>query len=247
MLTYQETIWKESAGYETKKIQLKIESIQSFETIKEQSARIEKISLVVFLKKEQKKILNNVSKELNRNDSDFYQNHNLHVTVLGFGPLVKTSYEAILTKIQEYSRKKQSTKLAITFDTIRPGTMYSGDTKLNPVSGKGNGTVVALGDVNNNKEFCNYSNELTTFILKEKKIKSVLGANFRKRLPSVWCSLGYYHKPGTFRIGEELETIFRHYNDLRSERFRFDVSKICLVKSDHKNLADLTILDKFNV
>jgi hypothetical protein len=65
--------------------------------------------------------------------------------------------------------------------------MYSNDTKMNPVLGLSNGAVVALGDVNSNKEFCKYANELATFLLKDKKIKSVLGANFRKKLPSVWC------------------------------------------------------------
>jgi hypothetical protein len=247
LLTYKETVWGKKNGYKTRKIQVRIKSIQSSETIKEQRAKIEKISLVVFLNKEQKKILMNISRRLKRNDSDFYQNSNLHVTVLGFGPIDKMYHSTIQNKIQEFSQIKRDTKLTLIFNTIRPGTMYSNDTRMNTVSGLSNGMVVCLGNVHSNKEFCNYSNRLASFLLKDKKIKLALGANFRKKLPSVWCSLGYYEKHGRFKIGQNLETIFEQYDNLRQNFFKFDVSEISLVKSNYKNLRYPTILYKYRV
>ena len=37
-----------------------------------------------------------------------------------------------------------------------------------------NGTVIAVGDVVQNEVFCNYSNQLTSFLLRDKKIKSIM-------------------------------------------------------------------------
>ena len=247
MLTYQETIWKKENGFKIRKVQLDIKSIQASETVKDQRARIEKLSLVAFLNKKQKRNLINASRRLKRNDNDFYQNSSLHVTVLGFGPLDKTYYKTIQKRIQEFSKKKRSARLAVNFNTIRPGTPYSNNKKLNPLTGPSNGTVIALGHFDSNKEFCNYSNELALFLLKDKTIKSVLGSNFRKKIPSVWCTLGYYNKLRTFAIGNKLENIFKHYDNLRGNSFKFSISEISLVKSKYKNLRNPTILYKFKV
>ena len=54
MLTYQETIWKKENGFKIIKDQLDIGSIQTSETVKDQSAWIGKLSLVVFLIKKTK-------------------------------------------------------------------------------------------------------------------------------------------------------------------------------------------------
>ena len=128
MLAYQETIWKEQNGFKIRKVKLHIKSIQASETVKEQRARIEKISLVEF--------------RLKRNDSDLYQNSNLHITVLGFGPLEKTHYETIQKGIQEFSERNRNPRLTVRLNTISTGTMYSNDKKLNPLSGLSNGPVV---------------------------------------------------------------------------------------------------------
>ena len=122
-------------------MQLDIKSIQASETVKDQRARIEKLSLVAILNKKQKRILINASRLLKRNDNNFYQNSNLHVTVLGFGPLDKTYYETIQKRIQEFSKRKRSARLAVNFNTIRPGTSYSNNKKPKPLSGPSNGTV----------------------------------------------------------------------------------------------------------
>jgi len=93
-------------------------------TRNEQAAKIEKISLVAFLNKEQKKIFVNICRRLKRNDKDFYQNKKLHPTLFSFEPLKKKDYERIRKKIQQFSRKKRDSKIAISFDKVRPGTMY---------------------------------------------------------------------------------------------------------------------------
>lgn len=247
MLTYQETIWKKENGFKIRRVQLNIKSIQASETARDQRTRIEKISLVAFLNKKQKRILINVSRRLKRNDSDFYLNSNLHVTVLGFGPLEKTYYEIIQKRIREFSMRKRSARLAVNFNTIRPGTLYSNNKKINPLSGPSNGTVIALDNFDSNKEFCNYSNELALFLVRDKTIKSVLGSNFRKKIPSVWCTLGYYNKPRIFRIGRDLENIFKQYDNIRGNSFKFSISEISLVRSRYKNLRYFTLLHKFKV
>lgn len=224
-----------------------IKSIQASETIKDQRTRIEKLSLVAFLNKKQKRNLINASRRLKRNDNDFYQNSNLHVTVLGFGPLDKTYYKTIQKRIQQFSKRKRNAGLAVNFNTIRPGTLYSNNKKPNPLSGSSNGIVIALGNFDSNKEFCNYSNELTSFLLGDETIKSVLGSNFRKKIPSVWCTLGFYHKPRTFTIDNKLESIFKQYDNLGKNSFKFSISEISLVRSRYKNLRYFTLLHKFKV
>jgi hypothetical protein len=157
-------MWKKENGFKIRKVQLDIKSIQASETVKDQRARIEKLSLVAFLSKEQKRNLINASRRLKRNDNDFYQNSNLHVTVLGFGPLDKTYYETMQKRIQEFSKRKRSARLAVNFNTIRPGTSYSNNKEPKPLSGPSNGTVIALGDIDSNKEFFNYSNGMALFL-----------------------------------------------------------------------------------
>jgi hypothetical protein len=52
--------------------------------------------------------------------------------------------------------------------------MYSENNTLRPIHGMSNGTVIAVGDVVQNEVFCNYSNQLTSFLLRDKKIKSIM-------------------------------------------------------------------------
>jgi len=125
--------------------------------------------------------------------------------------------------------------------------MYSENKTLKPLHGIGNGTVIAVGDVVENEDFCNYSNQLGSFLLKDKKIKSILGANFRRKFPTVWCTLGYYNKQKEFKIDNDLEYIFRQNDDLNSNDFRFPISDISLVKSKYKNLRYPKLIQKFRL
>jgi hypothetical protein len=245
LLRYKETNWKYEKGFDIHKYDLSINTILAFKTGKEQRAKLEKISLVAFLNKEQRKFFVNVCRRLKRNDKDFYQNKNLHATLFGFGPLKKNDYERIQKKIQQFSRIKRDTKITISFNEVRPGTMYFENKTQRPSHGLSNGTVIALGQVIKNEGFCNYSNQLSSFLLKDKNIESILGANFRRKFPTVWCTLGYYNKQKGFKIGNDLEHIFSQYYNLNSNDFRFPISEISLVKSKYKNLRYPKLIQKF--
>jgi hypothetical protein len=247
LLKYKETIWKYEKGFKTCKHDLVFDRILASKTWREQQAKIEKISLVAFLNKEQRKFFVNICRRLKRNDNNFYQNKNLHATLFGFGPLKKKDYERILKKIQEYSRIKRDSKITITFDEVRPGTMYLENRTLRPLLGMSNGAVIAVGDVVKNENFCNYSNQLSSFLLKDKNIKSILGANFRRKFPTVWCTLGYYNKENEFKIDKDLEYVFRQYDNLNGNDLRFPISEISLVKSKYKNLRYPKLIQKFRL
>jgi hypothetical protein len=247
LLEYKETNWKYQRGFKTCKYDLVIDTIYASKTMIEQQTKIEKISLVAFLNKEQRKFFVNICRGLKRNDKDFYQNKNLHATLFGFGPLKKIDYERIRLKIQQFSRKKRDDKITIGFQVVRPGTMYFENNTLRPSQGMSNGTVIAIGDVIKNEGFCNYSNQLSSFLLKDKNIESILGANFRRKFPTVWCTLGYYNKQKVFRIGNDLEHIFKHYDNLNNNDFTFPISEISLVKSKYKNLRYPKLIQKFRL
>jgi hypothetical protein len=244
LLTYKETNWKREKGFKIHRYKLSFKTIQASKTRKEVQAKIEKISLVAFLNKEQRKTFVKICKRLKKNDKDFYQNKNLHATLFGFGPLKKKDYERLQKKIQEFSRKKRDNLLTINFDEIRPGTMYSGNKTLRPIHGVSNGTVIAVGDVVKNDDFCTYSNQLNSFLLSDKNLKSILGPNFRRKFPTVWCTLGYYNKQKEFRIGSDLECIFRKYYHMNCIDFKFPISEISLVKSKYKNLRYPKLIQK---
>jgi hypothetical protein len=191
---------------------------------------------VGFLNKEQRKIFVNICRRFKKNNNAFYQNKNLHATLFGFGPLEKKDYERIRKKIKGFSEKQQVKMLNIKFDAVRPGTMYFGNKTLRPIDAISNGTVIAVGDAAHNESFSDYANRMTSFLLNDKKIKSILGDKFRRKFPTVWCTLGYYNKKNDFKITTELENIFTQYNNLKGNAFEMPISEIALVKSNYKNL-----------
>jgi hypothetical protein len=248
LLKYTETNWKYEKGFDTHQYDLSINEICSSGTTKQQQAKIEKLSLVAFLNKDQRKIFVNICRRLKRNDSDFYQNNNLHVTLFGFGPLPKKDHEPIRKKIQQFISQNRIKKLDIRFESVRPGTKYSEGKTLGPLQKISNGTVIASGQVNQNKYFFNYSNSLGLFLLKDKKIKSILGANFRRKFPSVWLTLGYYKRKTNFKIDNNLEQIFNQYNNLTgNDLFNFPINEISLVVSNYKNLRYPKLVQKFRL
>lgn len=248
MLRYTETNWKYEKGFDTHQYNLSIDTICSSGTTKQQQAKKEKLSLVAFLNKDQRKIFVNICRHLKRNDSDFYQNKNLHVTLFGLGPLGKKYHEPIRKKIQQFVSQNRIKKLNIKFESVRPGTMYSEGKTIRPIQNISNGTVIASGEVNQNKDFFNYSNNLGLFLLKDKKIKLVLGANFRRKFPSVWCTLGYYNKRTNFKVDNNFEQIFGQYRDLTgNDLFNFSITEISLVVSHYKNLRYPKLVQKFRL
>jgi len=248
LLSYTETNWKYEKGFDTHQYNLSIDTICPSATTKQQQAKIEKLSLVAFLNKDQRKIFGNICRRLKRNDSDFYQNKNLHITLFGFGPLAKKDHEPIRKKIQQFVSQNRIKKLNIKFESVRPGSMYSKGNTLRPLQKISNGTVIASGQVNQNKDIFNYSNNLGLFLLNDKKTKSILGANFRRKFPSVWLTLGYYMNKSNFRIDNNLEKIFSQYSDLTgNDFFNLSVSEISLVVSNYKNLRYPKLIQKFRL
>ena len=247
MLRYKETNWKYEKGFRTCKYDLAINTINASKTRKIQQAKIEKISLVAFLTKEQKQFLVNICRRLKRNDKDFYQNKNLHVTLFGFGPLEKSIYERILIRLEQFSKVKRDNKIIISFNEVKPGSMYLDSKTMIAAYGMSNGTVVAVGDVVKNEKFCNYSNQLTTYLLRDKKIESALGSDFRRKVPTVWCTLGYYNKQSEYKISNDLECIFKQYKKLNATSHMFPISEMSLVKSKYKNLRYPKIIGKFRL
>jgi hypothetical protein len=247
LLKYKEINWKHEKGYKIRKYDIAFGTINASKTRREQQAIIEKISLVAFLNKEQRKSFINICRRLKRHDNNFYQNKNLHATLFGFGPLKKKDYERILKKIQQFSRIKRGSNITISFDEVRPGTMYLKNKTLRPLYGMSNGAVIAVGDVTRNENFCNYSNQLSSFLLMDKNIESILGANFRRKFPTVWCTLGYYNKQKEFKIDNDLEYIFKQYDNLNGNDLRIPISEISLVKSKYKNLRYPKLIQKFQL
>ena len=233
MLKYSETNWKYESGFGTHKYNLAIGIINALKASKEQHTKIEKISLVAFLNKDQRKMFIKICRRLKQNNRDFYQNKNLHATLFGFGPLSKKDYQSIRSQIQLFT-KSQKVKLNIKLESIRPGSSYYGNGTLKPIKGLSNGTVIAIGDVSHNIGFTKYVNSLTKYLLNNKNIKSILGKNFRRKFPTVWITLGYYNKKDEFKIDTVLEDIFRQYKELDQDYFSFPISKISLVKSKYK-------------
>ena len=150
-------------------------------------------------------------------------------------------------KFNNSLEKKKHGKIIITFDEVRPGTMYLENKIDTPVHGMSNGTVIAVGDVAANEQFCNYCNQLGSFLLKDKNIEPILGSSFRRKFPTVWCTLGYYNKRNEFKIDNELENIFKRYNNLQKVGFKVAINEIALVESKYKNLRYPKLVQKFRV
>lgn len=214
----------------------------------EQQARIEKLSLVAFLNEEQKKPFVNICRRLKGNNKDFYQNKNLHITLFGFGPIAENDYEPVRKMIQLYVNENPIRKINIKFDLVRPGTMYSQVKIRRPLQKISNGIVIAYGLVNQNTSFFNYANNLNKFLLKDERTKSILGVNFRRKFPSVWCTLGYYRKNTSFKINNDLQAIFIQHGDLYNTKFgNLSFSNISLVVSYYKNLRHHKVIQKYRL
>jgi hypothetical protein len=245
LLKYSETNWKYEGGFGIHKYNLAIGTISPSKVSEEQRTKIEKISLVAFLNKDQRKIFTKICKRLKQNNKDFYQNKNLHATLFGFGPMNNKDYETIRAQIQLFT-KTQKAALKLKFDSIRPGSMYHGNKTLKPIKGLSNGTGIAIGDESCNIEFFNYATSLTKYLMNDKNIQLILGKNFRRKFPTVWITLGYYNKKDKFRIDTALEDIFKQYRKLDKD-FSFSISEISLVKSKYKSLRYPKFIQKFQL
>jgi len=93
-----------------------------------------------------------MNRRIKKNNMNYYQNSNLHVTLFCFGPHEKIHYEKIQERLRTFFKNNRTKGLTISLDTIRPGAFYSKH-GLSPTNGIGNGTVIAYGNVDTNRFF----------------------------------------------------------------------------------------------
>jgi hypothetical protein len=245
LLRYKESNWKYETGFKTHQYDLTVNTIAPSKTRIEQRTKIEKLSFVAFLNKEQRQILARICRRLKKNNKDFYQNTNLHATLFGFGPVDKKNYQTIAREIKLFT-KTQKVKLNIKIDSIRPGCVYYGNKTLKPIKGLSNGTVIAIGEISHNIDFFKYTNGLTKHLINGKNVQSILGKNFRRKFPTVWITLGYYNRKEIFKIDTTMEDIFKQYMNLDKD-FSFLLNEISLVKSYYKNLRYPKLIQKYQL
>jgi hypothetical protein len=136
-------------------------------------------------------------------------------------------------------------KMNIKLDLIRLGTKYEKNNTLKPVNGVSNGTVIAFGDSPSNIRFTTFGNKLTSFLLKDEDLNKVLGKKFRRRFPTVWCTMGHYTTD--FEITRELEMIFDEYKELDSDFFQMPCPELELGSSHYKDLRDWKPMQKYSI
>jgi hypothetical protein len=246
LLKYREKNWKYEKGLETRSYQLVFTEVSSQGTIQEQKRRTERLSLVKFIDGYRRSEFVDICRKFKKNDSyfSFDENKKFHITLLGFPSISPVYYDRITQKINEFIESTQ-TELTVKFDLIRLGTKYENKDYLKPVYGDSNGTIISLGRSASNKRFTTYGNSLTSFLLRDKNLHSVLGKTFRRRFPTVWCTMGYYTRD--FTITKTLESLFKKYDKLDGAKFKIPCFKFELGLSHYKDLRDWKSIRKFEL
>lgn len=245
MLRYNETNWQNEEGLQTHSYQVTFDEVKSQNTIEEQKERTERLSLVKFFDDNQKDCLFEICRRFRKNDKRFYfdKNKKFHTTLLGFPVIKSENYDAVRKKIRQYSEGLQS-KMNVKFDVIRLGTKYEKSNTLKPVYGVSNGTIIAFGDNLHNRAFITFGNKLASFLLKDENLNSILGKKFRRRFPTVTCTMGHYTTD--FKIPIELEKLFNEYKNLDSDYFHIPCSELQLGSSRYKDLRDWKQIEVFS-
>ena len=154
------------------------------------------------------------------------------------------SYDVISERINQFSLGKQL-EMNVRFDLIRLGTKYQNTNTLNPINRVSNGTVIAFGHIEDNNLFTNFGTALATFLMKDKKLKAILGESFRRRFPTVWCTMGYYTTD--FKINNKLELLYSKFQKLDSHIFHIPCYQLELGTSHYKDLRDWKRIQKFSI
>ncbi len=244
MLNYHETNWKSDGGLETHRYEIIFEDINSESTIEEQKKRPERLSLVKFFENNERRRFIEICRLFHEDDEHFYfdENKRFHSTLLGF-PVVESEYYDVITQQVKQFTEETHLEMMIKFDVIRLGTKYENNNNLKPVKGTSNGTLIALGDTIRNKAFTTFGNNLASVLTKDEDLNPVLGKNFRRRFPTVWCTMGHYTK--NFKIMGKLEALFNEYLNLESSYFESPCHELELGKSCYKDLRDWKSISKF--
>lgn len=246
MLKYVETNWLSEEGLETHDYQISFEKVKSQSTIKEQEKRPERLSLVKFFDYKQTRQFVEICSLFQKDVTQFYFNKNrkFHSTLLGFPVVESEYYDMVKEKINQFSEKTPM-EMKITFDVIRLGTKYENNNALKPIKGISNGTIISYGDTICNEPFVTFGNNLASFLSNDKDLNPILGQRFRRKFPTVWCTMGHYTKD--FKISPKLEAIFHDYMNFESSYFESSCRELELGKSCYKDLRDWKPLKKFRI
>jgi len=246
MLKYIEINWLNEEVIETHRYHVAFEDVKSHNTIEEQKKRDERLSLVKFFNDYENDLFLEICSRFKSNDEFFCydKNKKFHTTLLGFPVIDSSNYQAVREKIEQYSEGKEVAK-NIKFDLVRLGTKYEDGNSLKPVHGVSNGTIIGYGDNPQNRHFTTFGNKLASFLLEDEVLNSILGNKFRRRFPTVWCTMGYYTKD--FKITIKLEKLFNEYKNLDSNNFYISCSELELGTSNYKDLRDWKRIQKYSI
>lgn len=247
MLSYVETNWKHGEGCDIHNCPVTFEKIQTLKTIIEQEQkREEKMSLVLFFKNKERIPFLRICRSLKENTRCFRydENKKFHATLLGFPVIKREDYEKIRQKIQQYCEEEEGERKNIKYDMVRLGTKYQDNNPLIPINGISNGTVIAIGN-NQSKDFTCYGDKLASFMLNDEKLKPILGRIFRRKFPTVWCTLGYYSKDSN--VTADIENIFNEYRNLRNNDYEISFSELELGISNYRDHRDWKLIQKFEL
>lgn len=174
----------------------------------------------------------------------FNKNKKFHVTLLGFPIINSEKYGLVEDKIKEFADEMRW-RMNLNLELIRLGTKYEQGSSLKPVCGVNNGTIIEYGGTLPNKDFVTFGNELCSFLLKDRILCSLLGKNFRRKFPTVWCTMGHYTKD--FKITIEVEKLFNEYRTLNIKYSHMSCQELELGRSCYKDLRDWKPIEKFNI
>jgi hypothetical protein len=246
ILQYNETNWLYEYGLETHRYKITFTNVKSHDTIVEQQKRAERLSLVQFFDNNQRRLFIEICRQFQNENPDFYfdEDKKFHSTILGFDVIDSKFYKMITDKIKLFLEQNDA-EMSIRFDVVRLGTKYESDNTLNPIKGTSNGTIIAFGDTIHNKRFTEFGNNLVYFLLNGKDSNSILGRKFRRRFPTVWCTMGYYVRD--FKIKSNLESLFKKHVNLEGAFFQMPCGELELGKSCYKDLRDWKSIKRFHM
>ena len=94
-------------------------------------------------------------------------------------------------------------------------------------------------------EFTTYGNELIAFLLRDRKLNFILGKSFRRRFPTVWCTLANYARD--FTITDNFESLFNKFKSLNEALLQISCLDLELGLSHYKDLRDGKPIQKFTL
>lgn len=245
MLKYSETNWKSKKGLQTRSYEVTFRRVITQKTLAEQRKRAERLSLVKILENEMLPLVD-ICQHFRKNVHHFHYNKSklFHTTLLGFPAIHRTYYDVITERVSEFIEGMQK-EMLVRFDLIRLGTEYEKNDALKPDPGMSNGTVITYGDSSSNRAFTRYGNKLASFLIDDVSLKIILGKEFRRKFPTVWCTMGYFTMD--FMITSEVELLFNDYRNLDKDQFQIPCYDLELGTSCYKDLRDWKRVKRFSL